>query len=133
MATAEFKYNPELLPVVRAWWGDRHLGAMPPELLPPCGMCALDPAGDPVAAGWLYEPRGAVAFIDWLIAKPGMTAAQTRRALRAVAFALENIAISGGYRWIMGSVCNPVMLRECLAVGYEPAAEGVWHLTKKIR
>ena len=132
METDAKPITPGELPTVLSWWVARDCGAMPPDLLPPCGMVASDAAG-PAAAGFAYFCEGArVAFLDWFVARPGMKPSSTRAHLRSVLAALQGEAARRGVRYCLGSVAAPGMVREAAAVGYFPVEGDFKHFIKDL-
>jgi len=123
----------ETLGKILPWWPARDDGPMPADLLPPAGACALDEAGEPLAAAWLYTPPSCrVAMLDWLVSKPGCGPALTRAACRAVFLSLADTARAGGARVLFASVERAGMLREAQACGFTIAATGCTHLVKNL-
>lgn len=125
--------TPDMLAAILPWWEARGVGAMPADVLPPCGNCAVGDAGEPLAAAWLYQPPGCrVAILDWLVSKPGIGGIRTRAACRAVFRSLADTARAGGARLLFASVERAGMLREAQACGFTIAASGCTHLVKHL-
>jgi hypothetical protein len=114
--------------LVNSWWHGRGLGTLPEGVLPPVGFLASDDHG-PAAAGWIYQPVGCtVAFVDWLVTRPGLDARRARRACRAVFTALRARADTDGCTRLFASVESAAMIREAKACGFHVAACGMTHL-----
>ena len=132
METPE-RIDARTLPLILAWFDQRGLGTMPPDVLPPVGWCVVDSAGVPLAAAWLYEPQGCpLVILDWLISRPGLPPKLARPALRAVLAACVAHATATGARRMFASVSNPVMLREARACGFDLVASACSHLIKPL-
>lgn len=116
----------------QSWWESRGLGTLPSGILPPLGICAVDEQG-PIAAAWLYEPHGCqVAFLDWLVTRPGERPTYTRAACRAVFEELSRLADTRGFTRVFASAERWGMVREAQSCGFEIAATACTHLVKTL-
>ena len=131
MATVK-PITPQLLARILPWWEERDCGAMPADVLPPLGICAVDADG-PIAAAWLYEPYGCkVAMLDWLVTRPGERPRYVRAACRAVFEELTRLADTRGFTRIFASAERWGMVREAEACGFTVAAANCTHLVKHL-
>jgi hypothetical protein len=125
--------TPDVLAVILGWFEERGLGSMPAGVLPPFGVCTVDAAGLPLAAAWLYQPVGVpLAFMDWMISRPGLRPAVARPALQAVLASLAAVAKEQGCTRLFASVTHPVMLDEAVRCGFERVASDCYHLIKPL-
>ena len=117
---------------VLGWWRERGHGDMADGILPPDGFVAMDEHGA-AAAGWVYFPGGCqVAFLDWFVARPGMTAAATSAFLIAVADAIESRCREMSVRLMLGSSPHPGFVRYALRNGFAIASTENIHLVKPL-
>jgi hypothetical protein len=108
------------LATVFDWWRARGCGEMPDGLLPPFGVMSSNERG-PGGAGFAYFCEVApVAFLDWFVTAPGLTAGDARRHLRAVLEALQSEADRRGVKFCLGCTSEPAMAREAERVGFFP-------------
>ncbi len=123
----------ERLPEILKWWPERGEGDMPPELLPPLGVVAYDQGDRPLAAAWLARVEGTpLAWIDWLVARPGLNAWEARQSCLAVFTRLEAIARDQGIRMLFAAACRHGLVPEIQACGFVVMARGVTHLAKPL-
>ncbi len=122
-----------ILPVVLSWWPARGVGEMQEVLLPPDGVVALDDAGQPIVAAWLCLIEGTpLAWVDWLVAMPGIGAREIREGGKAVFAHLEAIAREKGRRMLFAAACRHSMVREIEGCGFVVMARDVVHLAKPL-
>lgn len=123
----------DMMPEISGWWESRGGGAMPDGVLPPNGYVSLDESGRMAAAGWVYLACGCrVAFAEWFVARPGMAAGQTRKALRAVLEAIEAKCREVGVTTILGTTATGVMAREAGKCGFSIVSTSNTHLAKSL-
>lgn len=66
--------------MVDAWWRDHGQGGLLENLLPPDGFI-VERDGKPLCAAWLYLSAGiGVAFLEWVVARPGLPFAESKAA-----------------------------------------------------
>lgn len=120
------------LPEILSWWPARDEGEMQTCLLPPVGVVAID--GDELlAAAWLARIEGTpLAWIEWLVGKPGIGSMTARAACRAVFGQLEDIARESGVRMLFAAACRHALVPEIEACGFVVMASGVSHLAKPL-
>jgi len=80
-------------PFLREWWNAHAPGTeFPAGILPPLGVLVVDGDG-PVAALWCYESYGVgVAFLEFPVSRPGLSAAVAAAAFRGAADACVKLA-----------------------------------------
>ena len=78
---------------LREWWEAHAPGTeFPVGILPPLGVLVVDGDG-PVAALWCYESYGVgVAFLEFAVSRPGLSAAAAAAAFQAAADACVKLA-----------------------------------------
>jgi len=120
------------LPEILSWWPARDQGDMQACLLPPVGVVAIDGVGL-AAAAWLARIEGTpLAWIEWLVARPGQAPVQARHACRSVFGQLEDIARESGVRMLFAAACRHALVPEIEACGFVVMASGVSHLAKPL-
>lgn len=121
------------LPEILKWWPARDQGEMQPCLLPPVGVVAIDQGDWPLAAAWLAKVEGTpLAWVEWMIARPGLNAWEARESCRAVFARLESIARESGVRMLFAAACRHALVPEIEACGFVVMAGGVTHLAKPL-
>lgn len=124
--------TPAHLPEILSWWPARGEGDMQPELLPPAGFVAIDGVG-PAAAAWLARIEGTpLAWVDWLVGRPGIGSMTARAACREVFAALEAHAREIGVRMLFAAACRHALVPEFQACGFVVMTGGVTHLAKPL-
>ena len=119
--------------VILPWW-EAHQGVgVPRNILPPCGVVAMDDDGTPAAAGWLYMAVGVgLAWMSWHVTNPALPPIRALRALTLVAGALEMLAETHDYHIVYTETNNPALVRWMKARGFQQNHSGVTQLFKTV-
>lgn len=114
--------------VVAAWWHGHGWPPVDAQLLPKLGMVVQE-HDEPVAAGWAYMDNSVgVAFMEWLVTRPGMRPALSMRALTHVVGSLYHALAALGYTAIHSSCRQPSLARLLERCGFTVTHRDVIHL-----
>lgn len=115
------------------WWRSHGLNPVPWQILPRLGIVACDELdGDAIAAAFLHMDNSiSLARIEHLVAPAGNTAAESRRAIRAVIDGLEHSARGFNYT-ILAAVTYPALAREAEALGWITVQKGLVNIMKGV-
>lgn len=87
-------YAPADYPTVSDWWGWHETEVVPEHVLPALGVVASDNEGA-AAAAWLYQDNSVpVAWVSWIVTRPGLSPLEAVRVLRVLMGAVEAVAIA---------------------------------------
>ncbi|HEY1082215.1 MAG TPA: hypothetical protein VGE29_08135 [Prosthecobacter sp.] len=90
-------------------WREAHgVPVIPAAWLPRLGVVAVVNEQD-TAAAWLYMDNSVgVAFVEWMVTRPGLSLAEAKAAVGAVMGALKAEAAGNGYSLILGHCIEPL-------------------------
>lgn len=118
--------------VANTWREERGQGTLPDGVLPETGFVIHDNEGAAVMV-WLYLTIGSkVAFIDWLVSRPGIPAHRVRFLSRQLFAQVEEVARACGVQYLFCSTSRSALSREFARVGFQPSGESHFHLTKTL-
>lgn len=108
--------------LVAEWWRTHGMGEFQETLLPPDGYI-VQRDGEDVAAAWLYLSNGiGVAFMEWVVTRPGLSLKEARTALGHVIECMRRYANANDYGVIW---CNtlPAIARFAAHHGFRAVAQ----------
>lgn len=94
--------------MVSGWWQDHCGDELPLALLPPVGL-VVEADGGPVCACWLYLAAGiGVCWLEWPVARPGLTLRESCAAFSHAVECLEEIARTHDYGVMVAHTLPPI-------------------------
>lgn len=124
-------YSPNDYELLASWWSSR--GRVPPtEIVLGSGEgYVLEIDHKPVAACWLYV-CGAVAFLEWLMTKPGLSVSDARLACSRLEEHTRSVCVAEGVKQILGWVSTRVMAGEAQKHGYTVGSDLMAPIMKEV-
>lgn len=99
------QYEKAEYPLIASWWDGHKVQATPAEILPACGI-VIEAAGVPSAAAWIYFDNSVgVAWLAWVVTRPGLTAKFSEQVLAELLEAVE-ISAKAQKRTILITMCR---------------------------
>lgn len=108
--------------LIDEWWRVHNDGQFLENLLPPDGFI-VERDGDPVCAAWLYLSAGiGVAFMEWIVSKPGQSLSQSKEAFFQMVEFIKGYARASDYGVVW---CNtlPAIARVAVQCGFRVAGK----------
>lgn len=116
---------------VSRWWKAHEFGVIPRHYLPPTGFI-VEVNGVKVIAGWLYKTDSAIAWMEWIVSNPEVSADVRRPALTSLIETLIMTAKEDGFELVFTSSNHPKLMDTFKAHGFVVGDTDVSQLFRRL-